>query len=157
LLSLGTGQFAAASWIETFGFSEAQTIEQLGAWLTLYAQLRDQALIVPYRELDRSPWRTAWRIGRFLAADVTALEALKIARRHRKAAVKRRSDALDLDQQSVQDIGFSYYDHATFFHRRHVSTLQSRPAEDRLPQDQLARIQKALAPNIAAAGFELRL
>ena len=148
-------QDAAASWIETFGFSEAQTIEQLGAWLTLYAQLRDQALIVPYRELDRRPWRTAWRIGRFLAADVTALEALKIARRHRKAAVKRRSDALDLDQQSVQDIGFSYYDHATFFHRRHVSTLRSRPAEVRLPLDQLARIQKALAPNIAAAGFEL--
>lgn len=144
---------AAASWIGTFGWSEAQTVEHLRAWLALYTELRDTALVVPYAELDRRPWRAAWRIGRSISPDMGVLEARRIARRHGKAAVKRRTDAMARDASDVQDIGFSYYDQATYFHRRHVSSLRSRPAEARLPPDQIARLRAALAPDIAAAGL----
>ncbi len=44
----------------------------------------------------------------------------------------------------MRDIGFSWYDETTFFHRRHVASLDSRPAEQRLSGEQLMRIRLAL-------------
>jgi len=142
---------AAASWIETFGWSEAETIEHLRTWLALYARLRGAALLVPYTQLDRRPWLAAWHIAHFLCRDATPAEAICIARRHAKARVKQRADALRSGDEGVADLGFSYYDRATLFHRRHVSSLRSRRAEERLPPDQVARIRTALASDIAAA------
>lgn len=144
---------AAASWIETFGWSEAETVEHLRAWLALYAQLRNVALLVPYGEVDRRPWLAAWRIARFLDPRAGLGEALRIARRHAKAQVKRRVDALEKTSEGVEDIGFSYYDRGTFFHRRHVSSLRSRAGEERVPPGQLARIRQTLAADIARAGM----
>ena len=144
---------AAASWIEAFGWSETETVEYLRAWLVLYAQLRAVALLVPYAQLDRRPWLAAWRIARYLCPDATPAEVLGIARRHAKARVKRQADGLQSGGARVEDIGFSYYDRATLFHRRHVSSLRSRRAEERLAPDQLARIRTALAADIAAAGL----
>lgn len=144
---------AAASWIDTFSGTEVDTVGHLRSWLALYAKLRDAALVIPYAELDERPWRAAWRIGQYLSPDVSADEALRIARSHSKAAVKQHSDAIVRDGPGIEDIGFSYYDRSTYFHRRHVSSLRSRPAEDRLPAEQLARIRLALAPDIAAAGL----
>ena len=65
---------AAASWMEAFGWSEAETVEYLRAWLTLYARLRGAALLVPYAQLDRRPWLAAWRIAHFLCPDATPAE-----------------------------------------------------------------------------------
>lgn len=144
---------AAASWIETFSWSEEQTVEHLRAWLALYAQLRDVALLVPYTEVDRRPWLAAWRIARFLYPSTGLREVRRIAKRHAKTEVKRRVDALRRDTEGIEDIGFSYYDRGTFFHRRHVSSLRSRPAEERLPPGQIARIRTALAADMATAGL----
>ena len=46
-------------------------------------------------------------------------------------------------------------DHQTFFHRRHVSHLQSRPAEQRLSPERLKMIRAALAAAIAVAGLPI--
>lgn len=153
ILTVRRVEDAAASLINTFGSSEAETVEILRSWLALFAELRGTALVVPYAELDRRPLVAAWRIARYISADVSAIEVLRIARRHAKAVVKRRTDALERDGAGVRDVGFSYYDEATYLHRRHVSSLRSRPAEEHLPQDQVARISTALAPHIAAAGL----
>ncbi len=146
---------AAASWIETFGWSEAETVACLRTWLALYVQVRGAALLVPYPQVDRRPWLAAWRIARFLCPDAGPGEVLRIARRHAKAQVKQRTDALQSGADGVADLGFSYYDRATLFHRRHVSSLRSRPVEERLSPDQLARIRAALATDVAAAGLGL--
>jgi hypothetical protein len=135
---------AVASWIETFGFAEEESIEAMRAWLVLYQHIRSQALTVPYDLIDRRPWRAAWLIGRHISATVGPVESWKIACRFNKERVKRSVDALDRTGQGVRDIGFSWYDETTFFHRRHVSSLASRPAEQRLSGEQLARIRLAL-------------
>lgn len=142
---------AAASWMETFQWSEAETIEYLRAWLKLYVQLRDIALLLPYAQIDHRPWLAAWRIARFLCPDAGLGEVARIARRYAKAEVKKHTDALKSDEDGVTNLGFSYFDEATFFHRRHVSGLRSRPANERIPSEQIARILADLAPDIAAA------
>ncbi len=144
---------AVASWIETFGFTEDQSIVAMRDWIGLYRQVRVHALTIPYELIDHHPRRAAWRIGRYLTRDFGLREAHRIATRNGKAVVKNRMDALSRGDSGVEDVGFSFYDRNTFFHRRHVSSLVSRPAEHRLPAIQLARIRDALASDIATSGL----
>jgi hypothetical protein len=144
---------AVASWMETFGSSEMDAIENIRRWLRFYAQLRGVALTVRYETLDAYPTLAARRIGRHLFEDFSWREARVIARRHSKASVKERTDQLERDAVGVQDIGFTWYDKQTFFHRRHVSSLVAKRAEERIDADQVARIRTALAAEIAASGL----
>ena len=86
----------------------------------------------------------AWLIGRHLRCGTTWRETREIASRHNKVTVKQRVDRLAREHPGIVDIGFSYYESETFFHRRHVSSLMSRAAEERLPATQLERIKAAL-------------
>jgi hypothetical protein len=90
---------------------------------------------------------------RFLFPGATIIEAWRSSGRCSKAEVKKRVDALPREGPNVKDIGLSWYDTNTFFHRRHVSSLKSRSAEERLSSNQVVRIRAALAEDIAAAGL----
>ena len=144
---------SVASWIDTFGWSDAEAVDHLQAWIQLYIGLRGVALVVPYEQVDRRPVWAAWRIARFLYPRVSPFEVLRIARKFSRARVKAHADALIVDGQGVTDIGFSYYDEKTFFHRRHVSGLRSRPAHERVPQARLDHVTTTLKADIAAAGL----
>jgi hypothetical protein len=136
---------AVASFMQTFNFPETDSIILIKAWLVLYAKIRDVALTIDYDDLDRHPIRAARTIGRFLSPDVGWREARAIARRHSKQTVKAMADRMDRTDPAVQDLGYSYYDRTTFFHRKHVSSLTSAGAETRLPPEQAARIRQAFA------------
>ena len=144
---------SVASWIDTFGWSDAEAVDHLQAWIQLYIGLRGVALIVPYAQVDRRPGWAAWRIARFLYPGVKPFEVLRIARKFSRARVKAHADALVVDGKGVTDLGFSYFDEKTFFHRRHVSGLRSRPARERVPQARLDHVTGALEADIAAAGL----
>jgi hypothetical protein len=136
---------ALASWFTAFdAFPEDQSLQIMRNWLKLFAQLRAHSLIVPYEQTDRNPWFAAWRIARYLYP-VGPAEAIAIARRSQKAEVKRRADELCVGAPGIVDAGFSHFDEQTFFHRRHVAALQSRPAEQVLSKEALARIRQTLA------------
>jgi hypothetical protein len=136
---------AVVSWMETFGFEETEAVEHVRSWLRLYAQIREVALTVRYETIDRHPTFAAWRIGRYLFSNFGWREARAIARRHSKRVVKARTDQLPRGASGIRDVGFSWYDERTFFHRRHVSSRTSRRAEERISAEQLARIRNALA------------
>ncbi|NEX94958.1 hypothetical protein [Caulobacter sp. 17J65-9] len=146
---------AIASWIETFGVGLEESIAAMRVWLAFYQRIRDVALVVPYADVDRRPIRTAWRIGRWIDPRLSPVQAITIARRHAKAAVKARTDPLSPQDAGVADGGNSYFETATLFHRRHVSSLVSRPADARLDADQLAHVRIALGPQLAAVGDPL--
>jgi hypothetical protein len=145
---------AIASWINTFeAIPEATLIEIMRRWLHMFAELRHQALVVSYEQIDRRPWLAAWRIARRVCPDIGPMEVRRIARRLDKAAVKRQTDCMQLGS-GKHDLGWTYYDTETFLHRRHISDVRSRSAEERLPEKHLARIRDSLASDIAAAGLE---
>ena len=145
---------AVASWMEAFGDSAEDAIDAVRNWLRFYRQISSSALTVRYNTIDRYPFIAAWRIARYIFADATFAEAWRSSRRHAKAEVKKRTDTLDRVDEAVKDFGFTWYDSKTLYHRRHVSSLESRPAEQRLPADQIARIRSALAEDIEAAGLK---
>ena len=143
-----------ASWFDTFdGLPEAAVILLMRNWLLMFRQLHGRALIVSYEQIDRRPWIAAWRIARAVCPTIGPVEVIRIARKFSKAEVKRRADQLARDAIDVTDIGFSYFDSATLFHRRHVASMVSRPAKKRLTPEQLTRIQEALAEDIKVAGL----
>jgi len=140
---------AMASWFDAFdAASEEIALQIMRDWLCLFRHLRSRALIVSYEEIDRRPWFATWRIARAVCPAIGPAEVIRIARRFSKAEVKRQADQLAPDASEVTDIGFSYFDNATFFHRRHVASLVSRPAEERLTYERLARIRAALADDM---------
>lgn len=138
---------SVASFMQVFGFSETDAVAMVKAWLGLYARLRPVALTVDYDLIDRHPIRAARTIGRFLCPDVGWREAAAVARRHSKRRVKAAADRLTRSDATVRDLGYSYYDQDTLYHRNHVSSLASQSAKTRLPAEQVTRIRKALAQN----------
>jgi hypothetical protein len=144
---------AVSSWMQTFDCSEEDSISVIREWLRLYVMLKPFALTIGYRTVDLHPFVAARRIMRFLEPHARLIEIWHSARRHAKAEVKRRTDALSRDRRDIKDIGFSWYDADTFFHRRHVSSLKSHSALERLAPEQVKRIRSALAEETAAAGI----
>jgi hypothetical protein len=145
---------AVSSWMETFDFSEEDSILVIRRWLRLYVMLQPFALTISYRTVDHHPFLAARSIMRFLVPNVRLTEIWHSARRHSKGEVKKLTDALSRERQNIKDVGFSWYDADTFFHRRHVSSLKSRSALERLLPEQVQRIRAALAEETAAAGIQ---
>jgi len=145
---------AVASWIDAFGFNEADAIETMRKWLDLYRHIRPFALTVPYDLIDTHPFRAAWKIARHISRDAGPLEIWRAVSKNRKATVKAIADRMDRTNPDMVDLGYSFYDSNTYFHRRHVSALKSLPAEQRLAPDRLQRIQDALSTEMRLAGFD---
>jgi hypothetical protein len=145
---------AVSSCMQTFDHTEESSISVIRQWLRLYAKLQPFALTISYHTVDHHPFIAARRIMRFLVPDVRLSEIWHSVRRHSKKEVKKRTDAVSRDRQDIKDVGFSWYDTNTFFHRRHVSSLKSRSALERLPPEQVHRIRAALAEETAAAGIQ---
>jgi hypothetical protein len=144
---------AVASWMELLGVSEEESIDVMRKWLQLYCRIKPFALTVNYQLIDEHPLKAARRISRFLYPNAGIVEILQSAKRHAKARVKKSTDALPREGGHIEDLGLTWYDVDTFFHRKHVSSLRSRPAEERMPAEQVARIRAALAEDIAASGL----
>lgn len=142
---------AIASWMETFGFTLERSIDDLKEWLDMFVEIRAHSLVIDYDDIDRRPFYAAWRIGRFLGYS-SPFEAHRIAKRHSKSAVKALTDNLENADRSLVDIGFSQYDGNTLYHRRHVSTLKSRDAAERLPAEAIRMIRDRLARYIDDRG-----
>ena len=145
---------AMASWFDAFdAVPEPIALGVMQHWICLFPHLRTKALIIPYEQIDRRPWLAVWRIARAICPIVYPSEVLAITHRLSNATVKRQTDALSIEAQGVIDAGFSHYDARTFFHRRHISDLKSRPAEQRLSSERLETIRAALSAAIMAAGL----
>jgi len=144
---------AMASWLETFALSETEAIDHFRAWIAMYRQIRDHALVLPYSLIDRHPWRAAWLVGRYLRLGAGWVESIMVSHRFTKAKVKAATDRMTRDRPGVRDAGFTWYDETTLFHRRHVFSLTARPARQRIDPDQLTRLRTALARDAAEAGL----
>lgn len=152
VLTVRRPEDAIASWIETFGFDLDTSIAHFQDWLSMFARLRNHALVVRYDDIERLPWSAAWRIARYVCPDARLIEVMGIARARSKRRVKAMTDKLNVDDENVQHISFSYYDTKTFFHRRHVSSLASRFATERIGADAVSTIRHAFRGDIDKNG-----
>ena len=113
--------------METFNFSLEQSIEDMKVWIDMFYQIKHRSLVIDYETVDLRPHEAAWRISDYLGIGNTD-QSSRAADRHSKAWVKAMSDRLTENRRDLVDLGFSQYDPSTFYHRFHVSSLESRSA-----------------------------
>jgi hypothetical protein len=136
---------AIASWMRTFDFTLEQSLGVMENWLWMFNSIRAHALVLPFEEIDREPKSAAWKIARYVCNDVDELAVERIATEFTKAKVKDISEDVEARKGHIQDLGFSFYDKRTFFHRRHVSSVETVEAADRIGTEQVSAIRRALA------------
>ncbi len=135
---------ASASLIELFGFSVDQTIAWMREWTAMYRAVASACLTIAYPEIDTNPLAAVEQILRYLQQPIDAATLHSIQALYGKSVVKNATGDPPRDAPFVEDCGFSWFDRRTFFHRRHVSSLESRMAENRLPAAVLETIRLAL-------------
>ncbi len=137
-------QDAISSWMHVFGFNLLETVAMIKQWLRWHEKICEYVLNIGYENVDRYPVFAVYRICRYVVRDASIAECLKIWWRYRKSEVKKRTDNLSSADPDVKDIGFSYYDKDSFFHRRHISVQTSKRAEDLLSGEELSYIRSEL-------------
>lgn len=143
---------AVASWMDTFGFSFDESVKAIRDWLDWHHPLQVPTLNIPYETVEDRPLRAILMIQRYLTGHINRAEARRLRRHYEKARVKQEYDALADEKDSV-NIGFSYYNPKTFFHRRHVSSVSKREASKTLDAAQVDMARRALGKYVDAAGM----
>lgn len=143
---------AIASWMEVFGFKLDESIASMLAWLEMFSKIRDHSLVIRYEMIDTKPWHAAWRVGKYICPDLRVREVFQISRKYSKQNVKNLTDAMRPSDSDIQNIGFSYFNKENLFHRGHVTTMESRPARERIGEGAVAEIRKALRSHIDDRG-----
>lgn len=143
---------AIASWVKVFGFSLEESLIQYKTWLAWHRNISKHVLNISYDEIEKRPLLTIIRIGHYLTDNMRFHEAVKIWWRFRKSTVFKRTNKLYRENDDVIDIGFSYYDKNTFFHRRHVSSLGATLAYQFFTQNQIAFIRQELNEYVDTEG-----
>jgi hypothetical protein len=142
---------AIASYMRAFQYGLDQAIDLVRAWIVWHQRVSGHCLNLRYADVDRRPLRCVLRLQRWLFDRVNFWEAVRIRRTYDKMGLKTKYDLLERDA-TVQDIGFSYYDQTTYFHRRHISSIESMTGAELLDAGQLARIRQALGSFVDVQG-----
>lgn len=143
---------AIASWMTAFGFTLEQSLSVMEAWLQMFSAIRRHALIVPFDQIDRDPKSAAWKIAAYVCDDVDQVAIERIADEFTKSKVRDHCEEVEARKGQIQDLGFSYYDMRTFFHRKHVSSIETIDAADRIGIDQVLTIRNVLGPRCDERG-----
>jgi hypothetical protein len=142
---------AIASARLAFGFSLDDSLELMRHWLAWHRSVAPHCLNIDYVDIDRRPLSVILRLQRWLVGATRPLLAWRLRRTYDKRRVKDRYDALPMTD-AVVDGGFTYYDRITFFHRRHVTSIQGIDAATVLSGEELHKIRTALADFLDSDG-----
>jgi hypothetical protein len=111
---------AIESCIDVFGYSVDQCIELLSIWKNSFDKIKDYSLNINFSDIERDPYNVILGVSRYLDISISSADASEIMRKFEKNSVMKYSNNLKPCADDVVDIGFSYYDKNTLFHRRHV-------------------------------------
>jgi len=123
----------------------------MNAWLLWYSSVFDRVLTIEYESIDALSRRVISRIDEYLTGDTCDERSCVLAEKYSKSALKAKLDRLEQNSNTI-DLGFTYYDRDTFFHRRHISSMTSRPANATLSASEICRIRTELKAFIDAEG-----
>lgn len=142
---------AVASWSDTFGFSLVDSIATVRAWIQWH-RVQHGSLDIDFRAIESDALGCTLDIQRYLLGAEEAIEARRLAQAYDKAAVFERVNHMEKTSRTV-DLGFSYYDPESFFHRRHVRSLDEAKAVHSLTVDELEAVRESFREFVDDEGF----
>ena len=111
---------AIGSWMGTFGFSLEASIETMRVWLVWYQSMQDNIKLIRFEQIESMRMEAISEIHRFLIGREDSVLANDQNERYEKNRLRGWLDNMPPGENTI-DIGMSYYDRETFFHRRHIS------------------------------------
>lgn len=141
---------AIASWMSIFGFSLEESVAMYKQWLRWHREMHPYMLNIKYEDIDESPYSVVRCISKYLFGRSNFTESAKICRSNNKNKIY--SDTNEMKADGKVDIGFSFYDRDTFYHRGHVSSLKSRKASEVISGGDVKIIREQLAAYLDSDG-----
>lgn len=132
---------AVASRHHTFGQELEQSLRLVGNWLDWHSGTRN-TLDIDYRDIEGDSQSVIHRIQSHLVGHENEEQAERLATAYSREAVRRQYESLD-PEEDVTDVGFSYYDNKTLFHRNHIKAEKPCSAAETLTAQQLANVRAA--------------
>lgn len=142
---------AVASWMDAFGFGFDESVKVIRDWLEWHHSLQYPILNIPYETIEDRPLRAILLIQRYLTGHINRTAARRLQKQYEKSRVKQEYDALT-DENGAVNIGFSYYNPTTFFHRRHVTSIAKREISETLDPAQVGMVRQVLRKYVDSAG-----
>lgn len=143
---------AVASWMDAFGFSFEESVNTIHDWLIWHTSLNAPVLNIAYETIEDRPNRAILLIQRYLSGHIDKQESRRLRLEYDKARVKKEYDSLSESAETV-NIGISYYNSTTFFHRRHVSSVSKREISKTFNSTQIADVRQQLGKYVDAEGM----
>lgn len=162
LLSVGAAEIictfrkaedAIASRMETFGLTLDRSMADMSEWVSMFRKLPASTLFIDFDEIEKHPIRTTIKIARRICRGAALTEAITIARKYSKTNVKRFADQLKKEPGKTTEIGESFYDIKTYFHRRHVSGIVPRSCRERVGEESVQIIREAYRNQLDERGY----
>jgi len=116
---------AIESWMEVFGFTLEQSIVDFSAWLRSFQSFQEDVLVLRFDTIQEKPLKAILKIARHLGIYPSPIELYRLWKNYKKDSVGRTSNTMSANKDKTVDIGFSYFDKETFFHRGHVRLQKS--------------------------------
>ncbi|MDD1623180.1 MAG: sulfotransferase [Methylococcaceae bacterium] len=140
-----------ASYVRVFGGTLESATSMVESWLEWHSKTHDRVLNIPYEQIENDPLGTIYQIQRYLTGAKDTAQAVILKEKYQKETLK---DQLDLLQKSdsTTDLGFTYYDNETYFHRKHISSIKSTTALEEFSQSQISKIRNRLSRFIDIEG-----
>src|SRR6185312_7134741 len=92
----------------------------------LYERIADHCLVIEFDQMERRPLVAAWRIAHYLTGENIPTWTWRTSRKFSKARVRKMTFEMKPEDRGIVDLGYTYHDRETMFHRRHVSDPSDR-------------------------------
>lgn len=146
---------ALTSWIKVFGRDLSESLAFFERWMQWHRLVYEDSLNVPFSTIEMHPLKAILQIQRYITGRVRPLAALSLRHRYNKRLIFEETKKLERGVDTV-DIGFSYYDKTTFFHRSHVSLDGPIDPCRILSQEEIEIMRRRLSPYVDDRGaYEL--
>jgi hypothetical protein len=134
---------AVASLMRVFGCNFEEALAAIGRWLEWHAAYAQFAINIDYNEILRRPLQSIFKIQRCIGGAVSIDETLRLRQHYDREQVAARTNAM-VESENTTNVGFSYFDNTTHFHRRHVSPPDQKSATDALTAQQITLVRGQL-------------
>lgn len=141
---------ATASWSDTFGFSLAESIDAIRSWI-LWHKSQQATHDIDYQSIEGYPLQVISHIQSYLLGIEDEAAAVRLSRMYERDLTYKQYIDFEKGDQTI-DLGFSYYDPESFFHRRHVRSPERLTAQDTLNESDLELVREMFKPFVDAAG-----
>ena len=143
---------AIASRIRAFGGSLDAAIIRIKRWMDWHISIYNNVLSISFEKIEHDRMQCIIDIQKYLGMVMSESIVDRLAEKYEKSRIKSEYENLE-ESDLTASTGTSIYSRETFFHRRHVTSLNPNAAEEEFTGDKIDIIKCRLRPYLDKEGY----